>query len=368
MRSTPNHYCVIMAGGVGSRFWPLSRSRMPKQFLDILGTGKSFIRATFERFRPLIPVENFLVVTSEAYRDLVLEQLPELTAEQVLLEPVRRNTAPCIAYAASRIAKLDPQACMVVTPSDHLITGEAEFQQIIADGLAFVDGSDKLLTIGIRPTRPETGYGYIQIETAETTTGSVQGDIRQVKTFTEKPDIEMARVFVESGEFFWNSGIFIWSVGAIRRAFDAHLPDLAELFAGGHEHYATAAEGEFIRSIYPACVNISIDYGVMEKSSEVYVRGGDFGWSDIGTWGSLYQHAPKDQAGNVLGGGGNVLTYNTRGTIINLPEGRIGVVEGLEDYLVVEQDGALLICRRENEQQIRNYVEDVKYRFGEEFI
>lgn len=367
-----NNYCVIMAGGIGSRFWPLSRTHMPKQFLDVLGTGKSFIRSTFERFLPLVPVENFLVVTSDLYRDLVLEHLPELHPDQVLMEPVRRNTAPCIAYAVHRIAKENPQANMVVTPSDHLITGEVEFQHIVQQGLEFVTGSDKLLTIGIRPSRPETGYGYIQIDPeykgdADHPFCGPDGPIRKVKTFTEKPDPEMAKVFVESGEFFWNSGIFIWSVPAILDAFGTYLPDVSELFGSEKEKYATHEEQSFINTIYPNCENISIDYGVMEKSPKVYVRCGDFGWSDIGTWGSLYQHAMKDGSGNAIAGE-NVLTYDTRGTVVNVPDGKIAVIEGLEDYLVIEKDDALLICRRDSEQHIRKYVEDVRFRFGEEFI
>ncbi len=367
MAQSKNTYCVIMAGGIGSRFWPLSKNRMPKQFLDVLGTGKSFIRSTFERFRPLVPVENFLVVTSESYKELVLSHLPELRPEQVLAEPVRRNTAPCIAYAARRIAAENPEADMVVTPADHLITGEAEFQRIVREGLGFVSGSDKLMTIGIKPSRPETGYGYIQVDTAprSETAGT---EICKVKTFTEKPNVEMARVFVESGEFFWNSGIFVWSVGGILRALGTYLPEIDAAFAGGTGKYGTPEEQAFVDAVYPACDNISIDYGVMEKSPEVYVRCGDFGWSDIGTWGSLYQHAVRDEHGNAFGGGGQVLAYDTRGTVVNVSEGKVAVVEGLEDYLVVEKDNALLICRRSSEQNIRNYVEDVKYRFGEEFI
>lgn len=365
--SHQNNYCVIMAGGIGSRFWPLSKNRMPKQFLDVLGTGKSFIRSTFERFRPVVPDSNFLVVTSEMYKDLVLEHLPELKPEQVLTEPVRRNTAPCIAYAAYRIAAENPEATMVVTPSDHLITGEAEFQAIVREGLDFVGGSENLMTIGIKPSRPETGYGYIQIDTAPhaETDGTA---ICKVKTFTEKPNLEMAKIFVESGEFFWNSGIFIWSVPGILKAFGTYLPEMNARFAAGAGDYGTTSERSFVHAIYPSCENISIDYAIMEKSPDVYVRCGDFGWSDIGTWGSLYQHAVRDEQGNVLGGDGQAIAYNTKGTVINVPKGRVAVVEGLEDYLVIEKDNALLICRRENEQNIRNYVEDVKYRFGEEFI
>lgn len=362
-----NNYCVIMAGGVGSRFWPLSNNQVPKQFLDVLGVGKSCIRSTYERLLPVVPPENFLVVTSAQYKDMVLRHLPELTPEQVLTEPVRRNTAPCVAYAAYRIAARDPQANIVVAASDHLITGETEFLKIVREGFEFVSGNRKLLTIGIKPSRPETGYGYIQVD--RTPRPETEGTaICKVKTFTEKPNLEMARVFVESGEFFWNSGIFIWSVPGILHALETYLPEMNARFAAGRADYGTATEQSFIDAIYPSCENISIDYGVMEKSPDVYVRCGDFGWSDIGTWGSLYLHARHDEQENVLGGGGNILTYNSRGTIVNVPEGKVAVVEGLEDYLVIERDNALLICRRSNEQNIRNYVEDVKYRFGEEFI
>lgn len=354
------NYCVIMAGGIGSRFWPLSQSRLPKQFLDVLGTGKSFIRSTFERFLPLVPPENFLVVTSAAYRDLVLEHLPELRPDQVLLEPVRRNTAPCIAYAAHRIAAIDPEATMVVAPSDHLITGEAEFQHIVAQGVKFVENNRKLLTIGITPSRPETGYGYIQVE-------GKNADVCPVKTFTEKPNAEMARVFVDSGEFFWNSGIFIWSVRGILEAMAHHLPEVESQFSQGAEFYNTPREQEFIDSIYPECENISIDYGVMERSHNVYVYCGDFGWSDIGTWGSLYQHAAKDERSNAVTRG-KVLTYDTSGSVISMPDGKIAVIEGLDGYLVVDKGDTLLICRLDREQNIRNFVEDVRYRFGEDFV
>ena len=366
MAANKDNFCVIMGGGIGSRFWPVSRKTLPKQFLDFFGTGRSLLQQTFDRFKKIIPVENILIVTNAMYADLVREQLPELLPEQILLEPTRRNTAPCIAWASYHIRAKHPNANVVVAPSDHLITGEAEFQSIVREGLAFVEGNNRLMTIGIKPSRPETGYGYIQVDTAPLpeTAGTA---ICKVKTFTEKPDLEMAKVFVESGEFFWNSGIFIWSVGGILHALESHLPEMAARFAAGHSDYGTASEQPFIDAIYPSCENISIDYGVMEKSPDVYVRCGDFGWSDIGTWGSLYQHAEQNEERNVIGSE-NVLTYDTRGTIVRIPKGKVAVVEGLEDYLVVDEDNALLICRRESEQNIRNYVEDVKYRFGEEFV
>lgn len=350
-----------MAGGVGSRFWPLSTNACPKQFLDPIGIGKSFIRSTFERFQNILPVQNFLVVTSDIYRDKVLEHIPELDPSQILLEPVRRNTAPCIAYATYRIAKQNPAANIVVAPSDHLITNELQFQEIIQDGLNFVNQSDNLLTIGIKPSRPETGYGYIQFDPQV----KVQ-NINKVKTFTEKPNLDLALAFVNSGEFLWNSGIFLWSVSGITKAFEELLPDIAAQFAEGAPHYGTPTEQQFINSLYPECRNISIDYGIMEKSSTVYVRAGDFGWSDIGTWGSLYNHAPHNPDGNVVSG--QVLTYNTKNTIVNIPDGHAAIIDGLEGYMVVSRGRNLLICKLENEQSIRNWVEDLRLQFGQDYI
>ncbi len=358
-----NNYCVIMAGGIGSRFWPLSKSHEPKQFLDIMGTGKSFIRATFERFLSTIPVENFLIVTSAAYYDLVLEHIPELKPSQILLEPLRRNTAPCIAYAASRIASQCPEANMVVSPADHLVVNTQEFSRIVEKGLDFVSGNNNLLTIGINPTRPETGYGYIQHHRDDE-----NKEINTVKTFTEKPNKELAEAFLSSGDFLWNSGIFIWSVSAIMNAFEKHLPQIARNFHKGEKLYGTESEQEFINELYPECENISIDYGIMEKSDEVYVAHGDFGWSDIGTWSSLYQNAQNKDAQNNVIQGGSILSYNTSGTIISVPDGKVAVVEGLEDFLIVDRDNILLITRLDNEQNIRNYVDDVKYHFGGEYV
>lgn len=358
------NYCIIMAGGIGARFWPLSRSNEPKQFLDILGTGRSFIRATFDRFATVVPRENFLVVTSAAYKDLVLAHLPEITEAQVLCEPLRRNTAPCIAYASYRIAAKCPGANIVVTPSDHLVLQESDFQDIIEEGLDFVTGTDRLLTIGIKPSRPETGYGYIQ---HEHTAMPEQEKIYSVRTFTEKPNAELANAFVDSGDFLWNSGIFIWSLSAIIKAFEQYLPQIASAFAAGKDVYGTSSEKEFIDKLYPQCENISIDYGIMEKAHMVYVRSGDFGWSDIGTWGSLYQNATKDEANNAITKG-KVLTYNTQNSIINVDDNKIAVVEGLDGYLVVQRKDVLLITKLENEQNIRNFVDDIKYRFGEEYV
>ena len=355
-----NNYCVIMAGGAGSRFWPLSTNECPKQFLDPMGTGKSFIRNTFERFLTTVPIANFIVVTSAIYKDKILEHIPELTESQVLLEPVRRNTAPCILYATKRIEAMCPNANIVVAPSDHIVTNEIQFVQVVKEGLEFVANSDKLLTIGIKPSRPETGYGYIQIDPE-----SRENGINKVKTFTEKPNKELAQVFVDSGEFLWNSGIFIWSVKAIENAFKEFLPELHSQFNTEKQIFNTADEQKFIDQIYPECNNISIDYGIMEKTQNVYVRAADFGWSDVGTWGSVFTLMQKNELGNATIG--NALEYNCKDTIIRMPEGQVAIVDGLEGYLVVQQGPNLIICKQENEQCIKNWVEDVKFKFGEQY-
>ncbi len=354
-------YCVIMAGGIGTRFWPISRTAQPKQFLDILGTGKSFIRATFERFLPLVPAENFLVVTSADYAPLVLEQLPELRPEQVLGEPLGRNTGPCIAWAAYRLLAADPDAEMVVTPADHLILNEPEFHKVVDEGFAFIRDRDAMMTIGIRPSRPDTGYGYIQVDLAQ----SARGEIRKVKTFTEKPSLELAEAFVASGEFFWNSGIFIWKASTIREALTRFLPEMAQLFAGV-EGWGTPAEQGQVDVVYSELRPVSIDVGVMERAANVYVRCSDFGWSDLGTWGSLYQNSAQDDNGNVLPPG--TLAYDTKGCIVKLPEGMLAVVEGLRDYIVAQSDGALMICPKANEQNVKRFIDDLKYTHREEYI
>jgi len=348
-----------MAGGVGSRFWPLSTKQTPKQFLDILGTGKSLLRQTFERFQPICPIENILVVTSEHYKELVLEQLPELTAAQVLAEPLRRNTAPCIAYANAVIKSKNPDANIVVTPSDHLIINEEEFRVKIINGLEFVKDKDTLLTLGIKPSRPETGYGYIQIEEKK---GLPEG-FNRVKTFTEKPDLEMARILLESGEFFWNSGIFIWSLNSIEKAFAHHLSEIANLFKAFYPTIGTEAEQKALYDTYVDSKNISIDYGVMEKANNVNVQIVDFGWSDLGTWTSLHENSEKNDKNNAVLSG-DVLLYDTQGSVVHLPKGKVGVIQGLKDYIIVQSDQSLLICPKNNEQQIRQFTADLKTEFG----
>ncbi len=360
-----NTFCVIMAGGVGSRFWPMSRSSMPKQFLDILGTGRTLIQQTFDRLKKVCPTENFYVVTSVDYKKLVLKQLPELKESQVLLEPLRRNTAPCVAYACYKIQTINPDANIIVAPSDHLILYEDAFLEIIRKGLDFTRNNDALLTLGITPNRPETGYGYIQIESSNPV-GSIE-NLHKVKTFTEKPDIELAKIFLESGEFFWNSGIFLWSLKSILNAFETHLSSVSELFKKGHKLYGTSDEVPFLNKTYSECQNISIDYGIMEKAANVYVLCSDFGWSDLGTWGSLYENLNKDSRGNVVSGD-NVMLYHSNNCIVNMPREKLVVLQGLEGYIVVESEGTLLVCRKEDEQQIRQFVNDVRMNKGEHYV
>ncbi|MCG6188743.1 mannose-1-phosphate guanylyltransferase [Maribellus maritimus] len=360
-----NNYCIIMAGGIGSRFWPLSRKIKPKQFLDITGTGKTLIQQTFQRFSKIIPTENFLVVTSINYKDLVKEQLPELTEEQILPEPLRRNTAPCAAYAAYKIKSKNPNANLIVAPSDHLILKEEEFIRQIEKGIEFVKSKNALLTLGIKPCRPETGYGYIQVKRREEFNNL--DNLYKVKTFVEKPDIEMAKVFIESGEFFWNSGIFIWSMSSIISAFETHLTDIASLFSRGLKLYNTEDEIHFINKTYSECRGISIDYGIMEKAKNVYVLTADFDWSDLGTWGALYEHEDKDADGNVIKGD-NVLMYNAQNCIVNISDEKVAVLQGLDGYIVAESNDTLMICKREDEQQIKQFVTDVRIKKGDSLV
>ena len=353
-----NRYCIIMAGGIGSRFWPLSKNNYPKQFLDILGTGKSFIRSTFERFLPVVPAENFLVVTNAAYKSLVLEHLPELNPEQVLCEPMRRNTAPCLAYANYRIESVCPDASIVVTPADHLVTNEVEFQRVIRLGMDFVEQpehKEALLTIGIRPSRPETGYGYIRRVAGDTLTGDTLGEVCEVESFKEKPNLETAKAYLADGHYYWNSGIFIWSLPGIQQAYRSYLPDMVALFEKGRYLFNTPEEQDFINGMFPQCENISIDYGVMERSQSRYTIPADFGWSDIGTWGSLYEHVQHDDYGNALNG--NIVVEDTCNTVVNIQEGYEAVVEGLDHYLVALRDKSLLVCRLDDEQNIKHWIE-----------
>lgn len=314
---------------------------------------------TYERFLAIVPTANFLVVTNKRYKNLVLEQIPELNEAQVLCEPIGRNTAPCIGYAAYRLRKIAPEATMIVTPADHLVLNEAEFHNIANDTIDFVAEREALMTIGITPSRPETGYGYIQ--------KSDNATISRVKCFTEKPNLELAQVFVQSGEFFWNSGIFVWKVKDIIKAFEKHLPELHTLFNDVSADLYTEREEESIAKVFAECRAISIDYGVMEKADNVFVRCGDFGWSDVGTWGSLYQLSRKDKYANVKPEQGCYL-YDTRSSIVSLQKGKIAVINGLRDYIVVDTDDVLLICPRGDEQSIKKYIDEVKFNNGDKHI
>src|SRR5690554_2457620 len=360
-----NNYCVIMAGGVGSRFWPLSRQGRPKQFLDILGTGRTLIQQTFDRFKSFIPTENIIVVTNVRYKNLVMEQLPEIQEEQVLLEPLRRNTAPCVAYAFHKIKLKNPNANLIIAPSDHLIIKEEDFIRQIKKGLEFVSENDALLTLGITPNRPETGYGYIQVK--RKAQFNDLDNLYKVKTFTEKPNLEMATIFVDSGEFFWNSGIFLWSLPSIESAYNMYLNEILMLFSKGEKLYNTDDEVHFINKTYSECKGISIDYGILEKARNVFVLTADFGWTDLGTWGSLYENKDKDSNGNVINGE-NVLTYDTSNCIINIKEEKAAVLQGLDGYIVAESDDTLLICRRDDEQQIKQFVTDVRIQKGDSLV
>ena len=386
---TSNNYCVIMAGGVGSRFWPFSRNQKPKQFLDFFGTGRSLLQMTIDRFRPIVPIENILIVTNVLYRDQVLEQIPDLTPEQVLCEPARRNTAPCIAYAAARIKAMErdryavrsqtatlsdrPAGCettskarIVVAPSDHLILQEETFRQTIQQGFDFIDNHDALLTLGMKPTRPETGYGYIQMGEEATGDEATGKGICKVKAFTEKPNLELAKVFLQSGDFLWNSGIFIWSLDSILNAFQEFLPEMANKFAEGDTLMGTPEEDAFIQQMFPTCPSISIDYGVMEKAKNVHVIPSDFGWSDLGTWGSLYDLSDKDENENVSLHS-DAIYYDSHGNIVTLPKGHLAVVQGLQDCIVAESNGVLLICKRDAEQQIRQFFMDADVKYEGKF-
>ena len=359
-------YCVIMAGGVGSRFWPLSRTSRPKQFLDILGVGSTLLQQTFNRFATVIPSENIYIVSNAEYGDLIRQQLPGMKEDNILLEPYRKNTAPCLAYAAFSIRNKDPEARMVVAPSDHLILKEEVFYIALKKGLEFVEKHDALLTLGIRPSRPETGYGYIQAESIPVEENE-NCKLQKVKTFTEKPDQKLAKVFFESGEFYWNAGIFFWSLPSVLTAFQRHMPDVYSAFEDGSDVYGTERESSFIEETYAGCKSISIDYGIMEKADNVYVLATDIGWSDLGTWGSLYDQIEPDQDQNAVKGK-NVFTYDTSRSLINVQGDKLVVIQGLGEFVVVDSEDVLLICKMDQEQRIKTFVNDVRLSGGEKYI
>lgn len=357
-----NHYVAIMAGGIGSRFWPMSRTDYPKQFLDILNCGRTLIQSTFDRFKTFIPLENIYVVTAESYEHIVKEQLPELNPANILCEPSRKNTAPCIAYISYKLHALNPHANLICAPADHLITETEAFKKVCLDALHFTSHIKALITLGIKPVNPNTGYGYIQFETF-----AVSDNVFKVRTFTEKPDKELAKTFVSSGEFLWNAGIFVWEVKNIINAFEKFLPELHDVFDGGKSDFNTPNEKAAIERIYPMCVNISIDYGIMEKADNVYVIPASFGWSDLGTWASAYDTLDKDYLGNAVAGN-NVMIMDATNNMVHVPHEKLVVLQGMDGYIVVDTEDVLLICKKSNEQEIKEYVSEIKRNKGDKYI
>ncbi|MBQ7181809.1 MAG: mannose-1-phosphate guanylyltransferase [Bacteroidaceae bacterium] len=349
-----NNHLVIMAGGIGSRFWPMSTPERPKQFADILGCGQTLIQLTFNRFRDIVSPENVWVVTSARYAATVREQLPEIPPQNILEEPCRRNTAPCIAYVSWRIKAIDPRACIVVSPSDHIVMDVPEFQRVISSALGFVEETDAIVTLGMKPTRPETGYGYIQADLAY---ASVRNkEIYRVDAFHEKPDVETAERYIAQSNFFWNAGIFVWKVSTIVNALRVYQPMLSETFENLLPLYGTPQEQEAINEVFPQCENISVDYAILEKAEEIFVFPADFGWSDLGTWGSLHTNSRHDVHGNSCIGP-DISVYETSNCIIHTTQARRTVVQGLDGYIVAERDGMLLICKLDEEQRIKQFGE-----------
>ncbi len=356
----PNTYVVIMAGGSGTRFWPFSRVEKPKQFLDVLGVGQTLLQMTFDRFNEMVPVENIFIVSNSRYNDLIFEQLPALKKDQVLLEPFQRNTAPCIAYACYKIAAKDPGATIIVSPADHVVFKERAFLAIINDALKTAKAEDKLVTIGVTPNRPETGYGYIQYME------NSNAKVKKVKTFTEKPAKDLAVKFIESGEFVWNAGIFVWSARAIKQAFSQYLPEMAEVFTGVAKHFYTQQEQKAIDEAYAQCKNISIDYGILEKADNVYVVLGEFGWSDLGSWRSLYEVSKKDEQGNMVKA--NAMIYNSTNCTISGPKDKLIVVSGVNDCLITDYGNAILICNKNSPTELKTIVHDIQVSKSSHFL
>ena len=359
---TNNNYVAIMAGGIGSRFWPMSRTDFPKQFLDILNTGRTLIQGTFDRFSLFIPIENIYIVTTEKYKQIVIDQLPDLPVENILCEPSRKNTAPCISYISYKLQQINPAANLICAPADHIILETENFKIKCEEALYFTANNQALVTLGIKPTHPNTGYGYIQYEPQ-----SISDNVFKVKTFTEKPDKELAKTFISSGDFLWNAGIFVWQIKNILQAFETFLPELHEVFDAEKDNFNTPAEKEAIERIYPQCVNISIDYGVMEKANNVYIIPSSFGWSDLGTWASAYDNLEKDYFENAVAGS-NVMIIDATKNIIHVNNKKLVLVQGLDDFIVVDTEDVLLICKKDKEQAIKEYVAEVKRNKGEKYL
>jgi mannose-1-phosphate guanylyltransferase len=357
-----HHYVAIMAGGIGSRFWPSSRTAHPKQFLDILNTGKSLIRWTYERYTAFIPAENIFIVTSKEYVDITKQHLPELPEENILAEPSRKNTAPCIAYISFKLQQKDPEACLVIAPSDHMILDNENFRNTTLQALDFVCHIKALVTLGIKPTHPNTGYGYIQHDSLPAADG-----IYKVKTFTEKPNLELAKTFIASGDFLWNAGIFVWQVKTLTKAFEMYQPEMFELFDNEKAFFNTPQEKEAIERIYPLCTNVSIDIAIMEKADNVYVIPSSFGWSDLGTWNSAYDNLEKDYLGNAVAGD-NVIVIDATRCMVSSPKEKLVVLQGLDDTIIVDTPDVLLICKKDKEQSIKEYVAEVRRNKGDKYL
>lgn len=357
-----NHFVCIMAGGIGSRFWPMSRANYPKQFLDILNTGRTLIQSTFDRFALFVPKQNIYVVTAENYRDIVAEQLSDLPAENILCEPSRKNTAPCIAYISYKLREKNSDANLICAPADHIILNNEEFKKSCLRALDFTEHISGLLTLGIKPSYPNTGYGYIQYEQMP-----VSENVFKVKTFTEKPDRELAKTFISSGDFLWNAGIFVWQVKNIIAAFEKYLPEIHEVFDAEKNRFNTEEEKTAIDRIYPQCTNISIDYGIMEKAENVYIIPADFGWSDLGTWASAYENLEKDYLDNAVAGN-NVMVIDATRNMVHADNKKLVVLQGLDDFIVVDTSDVLLICKKDKEQEIKEFVAEVKRNKGDKFL
>ncbi len=351
-----------MAGGIGSRFWPMSRTGYPKQFLDILNTGKTLIQWTFERFASFIPKQNIYVVTSHEYASIVEAQLPEIPIENILGEPSRKNTAPCIAYISFKLLQKDPQASLIVAPADHIILDNTAFHKVCLEALTFVNKHNAFITLGIKPSHPNTGYGYIQYEQY-----AITDSVYKVKTFTEKPNLELAKTFVASGDFLWNAGIFVWQVNTIITAFEKYLPEMYEVFFAEKEKFNTPDEEKSLNEIYPLCTNISIDFGIMEKADNVYVIPSSFGWSDLGTWNSAYENLGKDNSGNAIASD-NVISIDATNCMVHAPKEKLLLLQGMDNYIIVDTPDVLMICKKDKEQEIKEYVAEVKRNKGEKFI
>lgn len=357
-----NNYVAIMAGGIGSRFWPISRQNHPKQFLDLLNLGKTLIQSTYERFAAFIPNENIYVVTSSQYKEIVEKQLPQMKQENILCEPSRKNTAPCIAYISYKLNQLNPKSNLICAPSDHLILDDTSFRKVTLEALEFTEKNNALITLGIKPEAPKTGYGYIQHELH-----AVNDNVYKVKTFTEKPDIELAKQFIISGDFLWNAGIFVWKTESIIKSFAKYLPEMHEIFEAAKLSLVTTDEKKAIDTIYPLCVNISIDYGILEKADNVYVIPSEFGWSDLGTWGSAYENLEKDYLENAVAGN-NVILFDSTKNMIHSHNDKLLLLEGLDDFIIVDTEDVLLICKKDKEQYIKEYVAEIKRNKGEKYL